>query len=903
MGALLVVHAGAVALPYPDGFLLPNQQHRPVDITLDGSHAALVLPGGLPQTFQKSGGGIWSEASQFPAGALSISIRDGAPPMAATGYNGRIEIRAYDSGEDAWDLADTISLAAGDRVTRVVLQDGILAAIVDEDSLGGEVTARVYRNNAGDWIEVKRIAMEPPPPLPGEIPITGGSTTALDLNGTRLAIGSTGLNEVCIHEQDSGGANNWGRVAIVPSPPGQGRFGSAVALEGDRMVVASSNSTTDQPVVTAFERNTGGANAWGRTGTVLTANVAAGSLALDMADSRLAVLGLPADIHIFTGSAGGRGWFFAVGGSASGWVEEAHHDFGQLFLPSGSRQLIALDGSECLVGLPDEEYLDSHGASWAACVQRRGTGSWNRVQLLEGPGLPSELGKVVAMRGPYLVAGMPGDDGHGTDSGAVMIWRVVSLPTDGDRWFPMGRFESPSAAAGQRFGAAVAIGAGGADQDEYWVAVGAPGTNSNRGAVYVFRLTGTPAGGPVMLTRTPAAGLAAGDQFGASVALSGEVDVSGPLILAAGAPGKDGASTDSGAAYLFKQDLPAADGWGEWKTLTRPAIPGGTFFGDKVAMVRDGGLAVGQRPVGGSPGRIYLLSRNEGGSNNWGQTDRIEAPFAAPPRFAETLSASSAGILVGAPGGSSGRVYYYAGSTTPAAVFGDATSGPEFGAAISISDQFALTVGDPSANSGAGRISVWAREGLLTPTWTPIFKRDGSFGSALGSAVASANIYYAGGAPLSNAAGSSYGAIEIDRAGSYELWAASQGPGFDDWFPDHDADQDGQANLIEFALGSDPRDGIPGVFTMNRTTYPLGPEPYPAMRFVRPSLPYPKSGLHYRIDRSADLKVWLSARYDVSLADPLARYFTATAPRGFFRLRPKYPDFNAEVEGGILVEE
>jgi hypothetical protein len=903
IGVLLVARAGAAALPYPDGFLLPNQQHRPVDVTVDGNHAALILPGGIPQTFQKSGGGIWSQSSGFPTGALSISIRDGAPPMAATGYADRIEIRAYDSGEDAWDLADTITLAAGDRATRVVLQDGLLAAIVEEGSLDGETVARIYRDNAGDWIHVKRIPMDPPPPLPGEILITGSRVNSLDLNGTRLAIGSVGLNQVWIHERDSGGANNWGRVTVVPAPAGQRKFGSALALEGERLAAVSSDNATNKPVVRAFERNTGGTDVWGEKGIVLTGPNASSSLVLDMADSRLAVLGLPGDSALFTGTGGGHGWFFGSSASPSGWVEEAQQDFGQIFVPGGARQLIALDGTDCFVGLPDEEYLDSHGAAWAACVHRRGTGEWNRVQLLEGPGLPAELGKVLAMRGPYLIAGMPGDDGFGTNSGAVMIWTVISLPIDGDRWFPVGRFHSPSPVAGQRFGAAVAIGAGGEDQDDYWVAVGAPGTNSNRGAVYLFNLSSIPAGGPVMLTRTPAAGLAAGDEFGASVALSGVVDVPGPLILAAGAAGKDVADTDSGAVYLFKQDLPAADGWGEWRTISRPLIPGGKFFGDKVAIAGDGGLAVGQQPVGGVPGKVYLFSRDQGGSSNWGLSDRIDAPVAAPPRFAETLSASRAGIVIGAPGGSSGRAYYYSAGTTPATIFGDVTSSPEFGSAVSISDEFSLMVGDPGADSGAGRISVWTRENILTPTWDLLYKRDGSFASAFGSAVASGRIYYAGGTPASNAAGSGYGAIEIDRAGSYERWAASQGPGFNDWFPDHDADQDGQANLVEFALGSNPRNGVPGLFTMNLTVYPLGPEPYPAMRFVRPNLPYSKSALHYRMDRSIDLQVWLTARYDVSLDDPLARYFTATEPRGYFRLRPKYPDFKTEVEGGLVPVE
>lgn len=900
----LTAEAGAAALPFGDAYLLPNQQIKPVDVALDGSKAAVILPGGAPRVYEKNGSGIWIRDSDFPAGALSISIRDGAPPVAATGYTGRIEVRSYDSGEDAWFIDETIPLAAGEQASRLVLQDGILAAVVGGGTIDDEQEVRIFQNAAGHWSLVKAIEVVPPPG--SEIIIAGSAVSSIDLHGTRLAIGSMGLGEVWIHEQNSGGANNWGRVVIVPRPSGQKRFGSAVALENDRLAVVGVDTASNRPDVIAFGRNTGGPDAWGKIGTILS-NAGASEtspVTMDMADSRLAVLSSPGFGDILAGLGGGHAWYFATGASPSGWVEEAQTDFGQITLPIEPRPIVALDGSECLVGLGDEEYLDSNGASWAVCVQRRGTGDWNRAQLIEGPGLPERLGKVIAMRGDYLVAGMPGDDGTGIDSGAVMVWRVLSLPTNGDRWFPLARIESPTPVAGDRFGASVAIGAGGEDRNEYWIAVGAPGVNSGRGAVYLFNLSSSSSlgGAPTMIVRTPAAGLSADDQFGASVALSGTTDIPGPLILAAGAPGKNGADTDSGVVYLFKQDTGGADAWGEWKTISRPLIPGGKFFGDRVALAGDGGLAVGQRPVGGVPGKVYLFSRYEGGTDNWGMTDRIEAPVAAPPRFAETLSASRNGLLVGAPGGSSGRAYYYGNSITPSATFGDASSGPEFGAAVSISDDASLIIGDPGVNAGAGRISAWELTSLFpTITWTPLFQQDGAFDSAFGSAVASSKIYHAGGAPSSDAAGTDYGAIEVYRAGSYEKWAAAQGTGFTDWHPDMDADHDGQSNLIEFALGSNPRVGTLGIFTMNRTTYPSGPEPYPAMRFVRPSLPYSKSALLYRMERSENLTSWLNARYDVLLDDPLARYYSATAARGFFRLNPKYPDFTPELEGGLVV--
>lgn len=850
--------------------------------------------------FRKSVGGSWLETVDLPEGALSISIRDGGVPMAAVGYRGRIELRYYDAGEDAWFLIETIVLAAGDDPVRLVLQDGILAAVVNGGSLDDGTTARIYQDDVADWNQTKVIEMEPPPE-PGGLD-NGSLVQSVDLSGTRLAIGSGALGEVWIHEQSAGGPSNWGRVAVVAEPAGHQAFGISVALEVDQLAVASVETTNGKPEVTAFSRNTGGTNAWGTTGTVLESSttIDVDAFQLEMSEGRMVALGLPNLTRIFTTNVGAQAWFFSTGAGPGGWIQDAKKDLGRILTFAGSGQPLALDGTECFLGLADEEYLDSHGASWVTCVHRRGTGAWNLAQLIEGPGSPQEMGTVLAMGGPFLVAGMPGDDGEGTDSGAVMVWLAVSLPTNGDRWFPVARLQSPSPGAGQRFGASVAVYGINDGMDGCWVAVGAPGTNSNRGAAYLYRLpafvSATP---PVPLLRTPAAGLTAGARFGESVALGLPSPETNPSILAVGAPG----TGEIGTVYLFKQDLGGANAWGEWRTIPRPAIPGGKNFGDNVAIGGTSVLAVSQPRLAATPGCVHLFSRNQGGVDAWGLLETKSPPAGSPDRFAESLAASRYGVVVGAPGGSAGKSYYYIGSTFAlTTTFTDPAASPEFGAAVSISDYGGLMVGDPAAGAGAGRIHAWALTDFDPLTWSEHFKKDGGFASGFGTSVGSGLIYYAGGAPFADGVGNSYGEVNAFRAGSYEMWAASQGTGFNAWYPEEDADGDGQENLVEFALGSNPRSGATGLFQMHRGTYASGSVTWPAMIFVRPTLPYPAGGLHFRMEGSTDLGLWKRVSYElIPFGDSDERYFRSETARAFFRLAPKYPDFVPEDEGLILV--
>jgi hypothetical protein len=147
-----------------------------------------------------------------------------------------------------------------------------------------------------------------------------------------------------------------------------------------------------------------------------------------------------------------------------------------------------------------------------------------------------QFGLSVAARDDLILIAAPFKDGAGQDSGAVYVFR-----NDSGQWLEQAKLTASDAMAGAEFGIQVALG------DDIAV-IGAPGDGGHgpgAGAAYVFCFDRT------NMTWTEEAKLtasdaAAGDAFGRSVSIDGEV-------IAVGAPRKDGPLPDVGRAYVFER--------------------------------------------------------------------------------------------------------------------------------------------------------------------------------------------------------------------------------------------------------------------------------------------------------------------------------------------------------------
>ena len=249
---------------------------------------------------------------------------------------------------------------------------------------------------------------------------------------------------------------------------------------------------------------------------------------------------------------------------------------------------VAYDGSRLVVGAP----FDGPTQEGGVYVYERIGASWIETEKLVGGGGSFGFGRDVAVSGDTIVV-----SGFGSFGEQVWVFRRVGGVT-----FEEANLAEPGGSSSHQFGASVAVVGG-------RVAVGAPtadvaGTDS--GAIYVFER----GSGDWVAARIDPPGLAAGDRFGSSVALSGD-------RLLAGAPLADTTTVDAGRAHLFRFD---AGIWVEEKTLAArdngAPIAGGTGdrFGEGVAI--DGDLllvgAPGADCRGTDNGAVYAYTLNGG---------------------------------------------------------------------------------------------------------------------------------------------------------------------------------------------------------------------------------------------------------------------------------------------------
>ena len=713
--------------------LTPNLQNLPVNLDIRGDLAVIVEnrsgEGATAVAYGRDGGGTWSMEDLLANSTAADEVR-------AVAVNESREELVVAAGRQVmfytpfarpdWVLvgSNTFVLPENRGIGGMVLEGDRLAIQLNAEtfSIGGADEVFIYERSGpgASWVQVATTGLA----TPGEL-FDNRSLSSIDLSGTRLVVGAGSQGKVGVFERDFPSAGSWGRVALIDgSARGLDFFGGKAVLDGDRIAVTATDAASGLHTLEAFSRNSGGADAWGRTGRVFALPPETRQVMMDADAGRLALLGLPS---IFSGIGElAQVWIFGPGGGATGWQLEARHDLGRvnLFLPpglsvgngsnEGPAQWVGISGEDLMVGLADEEYFGG-GSSWAAVVHRRnqsGANAWGQSQLLDGTGQPAELGSAVSIHGTVVAAGMPDDAWLGASTGSVMLWRIVQFG-DTEQMFPLGRLVSPAAVAGERFGESVSVWTDDVVPSRILVAVGAPGRASNSGAAYIFSgnlgSIGSGAGDVI----DPLTSLDAGDEFGASVAVKGFQSAGIGSVpdahLAVGAPGDDSAALNAGSVYVFREDKNGAGAWGREAKADRPAGVTGMSFGTRVAIVRGSlGLSgtsyvAATRPTAGTSGQVAILSE----SSDFGVDQVLDPPAGSPLRFAASV-AGDFGLAVGATGGSgqNGAAYLYVResgtwSLTQTAS-GTAGDGASFGFRVATA-LGRLVVGAPGANGFRGQ--------------------------------------------------------------------------------------------------------------------------------------------------------------------------------------------------------
>ncbi len=363
-------------------------------------------------------------------------------------------------------------------------------------------------------------------------------------------------------------------------------------------------------------------------------------------------------------------------------------------------------------GLPGALSVDGASQTWDEIVKLTAS------DTAEG----DQFGISVSVSNSSAVIGACFNDDAGDRSGSAYILHRDQGGVE--NWGEVIKLIPSDSAAGDWFGWSVAM-------DGTTAAIGArrsDGLGTDSGAAYIFERDQGGMNNWGQAKKLTAADGADFDQFGYSVAMSGDTVV-------VGAHGHDG---ESGAVYIFERDEGGVNNWGE-VAKRATAIPT-DWFGWSVAI--SGDLAVVGTPRGDTDdapnaGHTYVFERNEGGDGNWGQICDIVASDAdEEDRLGFFVSISGRTIAIGAPGDddgviASGSAYVFkvndAGSCTQVKklIASDAGVGDRFGTSTAV-DGGIVVVGsvfdDFGTIGGAGSAYVFDRDAGGQDNWGEVAK-------------------------------------------------------------------------------------------------------------------------------------------------------------------------------------
>lgn len=341
--------------------------------------------------------------------------------------------------------------------------------------------------------------------------------------------------------------------------------------------------------------------------------------------------------------------------------------------------------------------------SGAVYIYRRTVGNWEQEAYVKAlwPAALDAFGCALSLSGDTLLVGanredynqrtitngdMSGANRTGVDSGAVFVYRY-----DGLRWAQEAYIKASNSGTNNFFGTAVSIsgdtlvvGAPGESSSQTVITSGGPsntdGKASSSGAVYVFRRSGATWEQEAWVKATNAE---TGDEFGTSVALSGDT-------LVVGAPYEDSSQTQisnamnssadniasgSGAVYVYRR---SATQWSQEAYLKAANAEAGDVFGSTLALagntlavgakfedskqniITNGNLASTDNSEVNS-GAVYVFRRN---GAFWTQEGYLKAGNAeSGDEFGTSVALSGDTLAVGASGEDSSQTSVIQGSS------------------------------------------------------------------------------------------------------------------------------------------------------------------------------------------------------------------------------------------------
>jgi len=328
------------------------------------------------------------------------------------------------------------------------------------------------------------------------------------------------------------------------------------------------------------------------------------------------------------------------------------------------------------------------------------------------------------------VNGNQGDDSF-SEAGAAYIF-----VRSGTTWSQQAYLKASNTDAGDKFGISVAVCGDTVVVGAYGESSAATGINGNQndnsapaaGAVYVFVRNGT---NWTQQAYLKASNAEANDNFGESVAISGDTIVVGAKHEDSSSRSVNGNQNDnsafgSGAAYIFVRD---GTSWTQQAYFKASNTAVNHEFGYGVAVSGDT-VVVGAAREGGASGAVYVFVRN---GTNWSQQAYLKASNANPSdAFGRSVAVSGDTVVAGArhessnatgvngnqtntlaPNSGAAYVFVRKGTNWTQQAYlkaSDTTQLAAFGSSVSVSAN-TVVIGAPSEGGNSGAAYVFVRNG------------------------------------------------------------------------------------------------------------------------------------------------------------------------------------------------
>lgn len=390
------------------------------------------------------------------------------------------------------------------------------------------------------------------------------------------------------------------------------------------------------------------------------------------------IIAVTAAVAMLAACGGGGGGGGGSPAPVAGWTQQAYAKAANVDASDQYGVGVAVSSDTLVVGAQGEasnqntitngtSASSNNGAAGAGAVfvYTRSGAAWSQQAYLKAPNAEAgdNFGSAVAIDGDTIVVGAPAEDSNQTtvtngtsasgNNAAAAAGAAYVFRRTGGSWAQEAYLKGSGLAAGANFGYAVAISGD-------TIVVGAHGENSATGAIYVFKRSGTSWAEEQRLT---AVNGHAGDDFGISVAISGDTVAVGAIgessnqaaVTNGATASSDTSAASAGAAYVYKR---SGTTWTQEAYLKANNSEAGDNFGFSVAVNSDTVL-VGAVGEAGTQGAAYVFTRS---GINWSQQAYLKASNASGGHyFGASVGLYGNTAAIGADGvsGSAGATYVF----------------------------------------------------------------------------------------------------------------------------------------------------------------------------------------------------------------------------------------------------